>query len=814
MARKKQIPDPRSFSRRPPQGGRSSVARPAQPGRPLPPPNTGVRLSETFEATFLGHPEGTGGFLRPIGALKRQNLDLLVDWREGHGAIHGDRVQAEMTGLTYDGRAKAKVVTVLSRNPNPIPARLQKQDWGWSAVPLEPRFSQIISVQSSDLAGDGDLVSVQLAPDPLAQQIRGVVIARLGKITDLKIENKLTAALFNLRTEFPTAVMEELAPFPTEIPAEWIQGREDLRELLTVTVDPPTAKDFDDAISLERLPVAEGGGWILGVHIADVSHYVKEGAPLDQEALRRGTSVYFADQCIPMLPERLSGELCSLREGVDRLTMTAWMTLNDDLEVVETRLSESVIRSRKRLTYDQVKEACIDNSKAYRQSLGTAICNMLDESLAVSRSLTKIRLGRGALNLDSEETEFLFDEEGRPNDARRYSHHDAHRMIEEFMLLANEAVARFFTRKKIPTIYRIHDNPDPMKLEAFKEVASAFGLLRAYDDPTPDVLNAMLNQIRGGPLEAMLNTMLVRSLKKAEYSADNIGHSGLALEDYLHFTSPIRRYPDLEVHRLLRKVLRHQPLPDGLHAQLALVAKTSSDTEQTATEAERENDKWKTCLIMKNKLGHRFEGRIQGFSLKVAFIRLDSPFLEVGVPLGALGGEFSVDQNRTKAMGRGMILSIGDAVKVEITGVDEDLRRVSAWIVEAKAQDGKGKAITFVPSLAAPATLREADFVPEKRNPARSPRDNRGERPGRAGRGPGAARPGSHKPGEQPARPGTHKPGEQPAASGPRKSGGSSAGPGRPPARAKLPKGSVRGGGPKSAGPTGFGKPQPKRKKG
>jgi ribonuclease R len=261
-------------------------------------------------------------------------------------------------------------------------------------------------------------------------------------------------------------------------------------------------------------------------------------------------------------------------------------------------------------------------------------------------------------------------------------------------------------------------------------------------------------------------------------------------------------------------VLRHQPLPDGLHAQLALVAKTSSDTEQTATEAERENDKWKTCLIMKNKLGHRFEGRIQGFSLKVAFIRLDSPFLEVGVPLGALGGEFSVDQNRTKAMGRGMILSIGDAVKVEITGVDEDLRRVSAWIVEAKAQDGKGKAITFVPSLAAPATLREADFVPEKRNPARSPRDNRGERPGRAGRGPGAARPGSHKPGEQPARPGTHKPGEQPAASGPRKSGGSSAGPGRPPARAKLPKGSVRGGGPKSAGPTGFGKPQPKRKKG
>ena len=757
MARKKQIPDPRSFSSRPPRGGRPP--RPAQTGGPQPPAPSAFRFSETFEATFLGHPEGTGGFLRPVGAQKRQNLDLLVDWREGHGAIHGDRVMAEMTGLTYDGRAKAKVVKVLSRNPNPVPARLQKQDWGWSAIPLEPRFSQIVSVQSSDLAGDGDLVSLQLDPDPDAKQIRGVVLARLGRLTDLKIENKLTAALFNLRIEFPTAVMEELAPFPTSIPEAWIQGREDLRELLTVTVDPPTAKDFDDAISLEALPRAEGGGWILGVHIADVSHYVVEGGPLDGEALRRGTSVYFADQCIPMLPERLSGELCSLREGVDRLTMTAWMTLNDDLEVVETRLTESVIRSRRRLTYDQVKEACIDQLPARRQDLGTDVCAMLAEALEVSRRLTRIRLGRGALNLDSEETEFVFDEEGRPVDARRYAHHDAHRMIEEFMLLANETVARFFTRKQIPTIYRIHDNPDPLKLEAFKEVALAFGLLRAFDDPTPDVLNAMLNKIRGGPLEAMLNTMLVRSLKKAEYSADNIGHSGLALEDYLHFTSPIRRYPDLEVHRLLRKVLRHQPLPDGLHAQLALVAKTSSDTEQTSTEAERENDKWKTCLIMKNKIGQRFDGRIQGFSMKVAFIRLDSPFLEVGVPLGALGGEFSVDQNRTKASGRGLVLSIGDAVKAEITGVDEDLRRVSAWIVEAKAQDGKGKAVTFVPSLAAPATLREADFVPERR-PSRSDRPgarpSRGERPGvpsgRTDR-PTSKRAGTARPATRPAGP-------------------------------------------------------------
>ena len=779
MVRSKQPSGPRAsaFSSRQRQGGRPN--RPERPSSPQPPADPTYRNSETFEATYMGHPEGAVGFLRPIGAQKRQGLDLLVDWREGHGAIHGDRVLAEMTGLTFDGRPRARVMKVIARNPDPIPAHLQKQAWGWSAVPLEPRLSQIVTVPPTDLAQDGDLVSIRLDPDPAAQQIRGVVLARLGRLTDLKIENKLTAALFNLRTEFPPAVMDQLAPFPTAIPAEWVQGREDLRERLTVTVDPPTAKDFDDAISLETLPREEGGGWILGVHIADVSHYVTEGSPLDQEAQLRGTSVYFPDQCIPMLPERLSGELCSLQEGVDRLTKTAWITLDRDLTVVDTRLSETVIRSRKRLSYDQVKEACVDLAKPLRGALGAEVCAMLEQALAVSRSLTRLRLGRGALNLDTDETEFIFDAEGRPVDARRYAHHDAHRMIEEFMLLANEAVARFFTRKKIPTIYRVHDNPDPMKLEAFKEVASAFGLLRAYDEPTPDVLNALLDKIRGGPLEAMLNTLLVRSLKRAEYSADNIGHSGLALEDYLHFTSPIRRYPDLTVHRLLRQALRGQPFPAGLHSQLAVVAKSCSDSEQTATEAERENDRWKTCLIMKTKIGHRFDGRIQGFSLKVAFIRLDAPFVEVGVPLGALGGSFTVDQNRTKAVGQGagVVLSIGDRVKVEITGVDEDLRRVSAWVVEAAAQDGKGKSRSFVPSLASPATLREADFVPEARRPL--------------------------------------KPRQRPAASDARPAARADARPpgGRPPARAKLPKGSVRTGRPKTSAVSGFGKRQPKRKK-
>lgn len=652
-----------------------------------------IFTSEIFEATFIGHQDGINGFICPIDTKRYNKTKILIDWQKIHKAVHGDLVQARFTGITYDGQPKAQIIKILSHNSNPIPAYIQKKTWGWIAVPLEPKFSQSINIPATDLAHDGDIVNVKLDTNVLSNRLQGTVINRIGRINDLNIENKLTAAMFNLRTDFPNEVIEELSIFSEEISKDWLHDREDLRDRLIVTVDPLGAKDLDDAISIESLPKSKGGGWLLGVHVADVSHYVHNNTALDNEAILRGNSVYFPDQCIPMLPELLSGKLCSLIEGENRLTVTVWIMLTKNFNVIKTRFTKSIINSRKQLTYNQVKEACLDRLEPLRENLGTDICQMLEHALHVSRNLTKIRIKRGALNIASEEAEFIFDDNGRPIDIRRHTHNDAHRMIEEFMLLANEAVANFLTNKNIPTIYRTHDVPDPLKLELLKEVISSIGLIKTRKSLNIETLNLLISKNHNNPLGTILNDLLIRSLKRAEYNTKNIGHYGLALDNYLHFTSPIRRYPDLITHRLLSQTIKKITLPNNLSSYLEALANNCSKLERNAAEAERKNRQWKTCLIMKEKIKQHFNGTISGFYGKNMAVRLNNHSIEVTVYLGNISKDFIINPNYTKATSNNMNLTfhVGCEIEVEIAQVDEVLHKVYASVLRASISKNKGK---------------------------------------------------------------------------------------------------------------------------
>ncbi|MCI0489295.1 MAG: ribonuclease R, partial [Blastocatellia bacterium] len=518
-------------------------------------------LIGTLRGTRSGH-----AFVLPDDEGERRQGDLYISERAMGAALHGDKVIARVTGITMRGR-EGRVEAVLHRANPTVVGRFIKLAKLSFVSPIDERFLYEISVAPSDTLGaaDGQIVNVEITRPPIAGRPPwGRVIEVLGDEYAPGVDIEIIIRKHHLPHVFPASALAEAEAIPCTIAAEQLAGRADLRETVTVTIDGETARDFDDAVSLEVLP---NGRYRLGVHIADVSYYVREGSALDEEAFRRGTSVYFPERAIPMLPERLSNGICSLNPKVDRLTMSVVMELGAKGHVINYRLTPSVIHSRERMTYTAVNEILTDpegeTAVAYSH-----VRDMLLQMHELALRLIERREERGAIDFNLPEAELFFNDEGKIGGIVRSERNIAHRLIEEFMLLANETVAAHLEGLGVPVIYRVHEEPDESKVEEFAEIAESFGHKFSMPGRVPQrAWQRLAREIRNRPEERMLSYLMLRSMERARYTPQNLGHFGLAMKTYTHFTSPIRRYPDLIVHRIFPLDVEEVRNTDGSEKQ-------------------------------------------------------------------------------------------------------------------------------------------------------------------------------------------------------------------------------------------------------
>jgi len=526
-------------------------------------------------------------------------------------------------------------------------------------------------------AKEGDIVEAEITAWPYGNEPAvGKILEVLGRADDPDVEIEVIAKKYRLPRRFPPEVALEAKNIPSEVLPSEIKGREDLRGRTVVTIDGETAKDFDDAVSIERTAL----GYKLFVSIADVSHYVKEGTDLDKEAYQRGTSVYFPDRCIPMLPERISNGIASLNPNVERLTMTAEIEFDENGAPVRTSFYESVIKSSERLTYTNVKKTLTkeDPSVSGRYAHIEQDLKTMEE---LALKLFKRRMEQGSIDFDLPEPQIIIDIEGRPVDIVKSERNVAHRIVEEFMLSANRAVAEFFSSAKYPFVYRIHETPDAASVAEFKEFAAGLGL-RLEEKTSPKSFQRLLAAAADTPYEKLINHVLLRTMRQAVYSDKNLGHFGLAFEDYTHFTSPIRRYPDLVVHRLLKKALRKEYTAkerERLKASLPEITSHASARERNAMEAEREIVDLKKVQFMKDKAGEVLPGIVSGVTSFGFFVELKDYFVEGLVHVTSLKDDYYVfTEKKHMLVGEKTKrkFQVGMEVTVKITKVDMEKRRL------------------------------------------------------------------------------------------------------------------------------------------
>ncbi|MFW6238243.1 MAG: ribonuclease R [Halanaerobiales bacterium] len=615
--------------------------------------------------------------------------DIFITTENMNGAMHNDKVFVRYLPEKKGKRREGEVIRVIERANKKIVGELDKSKYYGFVVPDNKRIYNDVFVPKEKMkdAKQGQKVVARIVNWPEKNRNpEGEIVEILGYSDERGVDIEAIIRQLDLPQDFPVEVKNEVRDIPTSISQEEISGRRDLRELRMFTIDGDDAKDFDDAVSIEKL---DDNRVRLGVHIADVTHYVKEGSTLDEEALERGTSIYLVDRVIPMLPEKLSNNICSLRPEEERLTMSVIMDFQPEpLELLDYEICNSVIKSDYRLTYDKVQDI-LEGDKDLRNKYSEVVPD-LELMNELRSALREERFSGGSIDFNFPEVKVILDDQGRPVELEKREHREAEQLIEEFMICANQVVAEDMYWREIPFIYRVHDQPDPDTLQAFNEFIHNFGyhLKGSQDKIHPRVLGDLLEKVEGKPEERVINTVLLRSMKKAIYSPHNIGHFGLSLEYYSHFTSPIRRYPDLMIHRVIKEVLAKGHLSqnrrDTLNRILPQIADHCSLQERQAMDAERDSVDLKKIEYMQDKIGEEYEGIISGVTGFGFFVELENT-VEGLVHVEdmrddyyhLLEDQYALVGERTKNMYR-----LGDIVKVKVARVDLDERELDFTLVE------------------------------------------------------------------------------------------------------------------------------------
>jgi ribonuclease R len=642
---------------------------------------------------FQAHPSGFG-FVLPE---KKGKPDVYISSRGRLDAMDGDKVVARVSPPAgrkkTEGKREGMIIRILERAHTRVVGTYELPDAKTSSIGFvtssNPRITQdvFISRENVNSAKPGDIVSAELIAYPLrGRPPEGRIIRVIGRPGQPGIDSELIIEQYELPVEFSPATLREADAIPQQVTTPMLRGRHDLREQPTVTIDGETARDFDDAISIEKIRA----GYRLWVHIADVAHYVKEGSYLNEEAYQRGTSVYLPDRAIPMLPTALSNGICSLNPNVDRLTLTCEMDISPAGEILKYDIYESIINSNERMTYTAVREILVDRDPLRRKRYASLVpeFELMAELMEVLRSK---RSKRGSIDFDLPEPQIVLDLQGRMTDIIRAERNMAHQIVEEFMLAANETVAGHVEKKEAPFIYRIHEEPAEEKLSDLIEFLATLGIsLPAVKKLKPLHLQKALAKAKGTPEETLINTVLLRTMKQARYSAENVGHFGLAADTYTHFTSPIRRFPDLIVHRILKADLQGKLKDTTYTAHLAETlpeaAAHCSVRERTAMEAERDVITMLKLEYMKDKLGEVYDGIVTGVTQFGLFVQLRELFVEGLVHVSTLTDDYYHYVEKLHCLRgerRKCVYRIGDAIRVRVDRVDTVRKRIDFSISEA-----------------------------------------------------------------------------------------------------------------------------------